>query len=111
MTIFKFHELLVLAHKANPGWLLRLTKANRPEVLTGLANPPPPPVTLSHQDQYTLATLVHAAESIPAQPGSFLHGKKDQYNEGVITDCEFVLAVCERIAEEFDVMQKSITGN
>lgn len=110
MNVHRFYELFLMSLQANVGWLKRVRLADRPEELTGLAPLGRSRLELSPADKYTLLTMVHIAESIPSAEDSFIDKKQQQYAEGVITDCEFVISLVDRIAEELEGASQRLTG-
>lgn len=99
MNLLKWYGLVLVSRGTNPNWEERVWQASHRS----------PPLELSNADQYTVGTLVDVLRAVPTDAGSPFGLLLAQYEDGVITDMEYVLAAIEKV-QPVVVLHFSLTG-
>lgn len=112
MTLFQWFELYKMSVEANPGWILRARRAQESEGSdTGLhPNWSPPSNKLNPMDKFTISSLIGALESIKTDGMTPIGKLQAQYEEGVITDIEYVFKVGDAIVGAVSSASITLTG-
>lgn len=99
MNLLKWYGLVLVSRGVNPNWEARVREA------LSLS----PPLALGNADQYTVGTLVDVLRAVPTDMESPFGLLRKQYEDGVLSDMEYVLAAIEKV-QPVVVLHFSLTG-